>query len=63
MNEWIRACGSSSCVEVKFPGAFDESWVVVRSSDHPADFVSFSNEEWDTFVAAVKRGEFDREGL
>jgi Domain of unknown function (DUF397) len=53
---WRRACGTeSSCVEVAFIG--DE--VLVRSSsllDGPT--LSFTRDEWATFVVAVKNDEF-----
>jgi hypothetical protein len=34
--------------------------VEVRNSNARLEFATFTDEEWDTFVAAVKRGEFDR---
>ena len=55
---WSRAsrCASSGCVEARVIG--DE--VAVRNSKDPdGPTVSYDRQEWATFVAAVKAGEFD----
>ena len=55
--DWRRArsCASSSCVEV----AKVADRYLIRDSKHPkAEPLSFSADEWDTFVTGVKRDEF-----
>ena len=47
---------SDNCVEV----AFVESGIAVRDSKNPAGAVlSFSPDEWHSFVSGAKNGEFD----
>jgi hypothetical protein len=49
---------SPMCVEVN--GLDDEiGRIDVRSSQKSHVFVSFTPDEWDAFVAGVKKGEFD----
>ena len=55
--EWVRAsrCESNACVEVMEQyGA-----VIVRSSKRPEELLVVDSDEWATFIAAVKKGEFD----
>lgn len=48
-------CVSGECVAVGFiPGR-----VLVRHHGDPGQTLDFSNAEWMTFVAGVRRGEFD----
>lgn len=50
-------CAKDACVDVEFEGpVFDVPHVVV--SDAYGN-VSFTHEEWATFVQGVKAGEFD----
>lgn len=54
--KWIRACGTSTCVEVAQVG--DE--FLVRDSKNPRGSVlTFTRPEWEAFVAGVRAGEFD----
>jgi uncharacterized protein DUF397 len=57
MSEWRRArhCDSNGCVEVQDAG----SQVFLRSSEAPHNTAWLSRREWQEFVAAVKRGDFD----
>lgn len=61
--EWIKSsfCNTDhvtgNCVEANFPEA---GGVVVRSSTNPRSTVSFSDDEWDVFLAGVREGEFNR---
>jgi predicted secreted Zn-dependent protease len=48
-------CGSGACVEV----AQDAKAVYLRDSKDPAALLAFSRDEWESFVAGVKAGEFD----
>jgi hypothetical protein len=55
--EFRRAseCSYGDCVEAEvYP-----SMVRVRNSTRPGRIISFTAEEWRTFIAAVKKGEFD----
>lgn len=54
---WVRAskCESNTCVEV----AAEYGNILVRSSRARSFWVSFDDEEWTTFIAAAKAGEFD----
>jgi predicted secreted Zn-dependent protease len=59
--EWIRSskCDNSSgnCVEAAFlPGGV----VALRDSKHPHPVQTYDRDEWDTFIAGVKAGDFDR---
>jgi hypothetical protein len=46
-----------NCVEVAFP---DANTVAVRDSKNPAAGITqFTAAEWQSFIAAVKQGEFD----
>lgn len=56
---WRRAseCDNSGiCVEIHHTlnGA-----VLMRNSDYPADVMHFPKKNWDTFIAAIKAGDFD----
>jgi predicted secreted Zn-dependent protease len=48
-------CGTGACVEV----AQDVKAIYLRDSKDPAALLAFSHEEWKSFVAGVKAGEFD----
>jgi hypothetical protein len=48
-------CGSGACVEV----AQDAGAIYLRDSTDPAARLVFSHEEWKSFAAGVKAGEFD----
>ena len=54
---WRRSseCASGTCVEVaRIPGRY-----LIRDTKHPdATPLSFTDDEWDAFVRAVKRDEF-----
>lgn len=58
---WKHASGcdasSDNCVEVAH---LDEGVVCVRDSTDPTVVQHYGDAEWDTFVAGVKAGEFDR---
>lgn len=59
--EWKRSskCDNSSgnCVEVAFlPGGV----VALRDSKNPTPVQTYDRDEWDTFLAGAKAGEFDR---
>jgi hypothetical protein len=58
MSEWIKACARSACVEVLFPDHGQH--VLVRNSADPFGLLRFTPEEWDEFIAGVRRGAFDR---
>jgi hypothetical protein len=54
---WTRSssCSGGNCVEV----ASAAGQILVRNSKDPAaGMLSFSAEEWDAFIHAVKRDEF-----
>lgn len=52
-------CGTgASCVAVAFNGGNGN--VAVRSTTEPRTVSVFTATEWADFIAAVKRGEFDR---
>lgn len=56
--QWRKAkrCGSGACVEVATAG--DQFFV--RDSKHPEITpLQFSRAEWETFVGAVRGGDFD----
>jgi len=56
---WRRAsyCTNSGCVEVAFVG---NGRIAVRSSkEQDRQVLFFDSEEWQTFLAGVKAGEFD----
>lgn len=55
---WRRSskCSANDCVEV----AFHEGQVVVRDSkDDQGPVLSFAADEWRSFLAAARAGEFD----
>jgi hypothetical protein len=70
---WVRTrCESNSCVEVAEVGAqrcdtgscveaaaVGTGMVAIRSSLAPLDKLRVTREEWTTFVASVKAGDFD----
>jgi hypothetical protein len=50
-------CSFGSCVEV---GRSPDGTVLVRDTkDSSRHALTFTNDEWDAFVAGVKAGEFD----
>jgi hypothetical protein len=49
--------GSQGCVGV----SIQDHGIAVRDEKHPdGPMLRFNAFEWDTFIGAVKRGEFDR---
>jgi len=51
-----RLCNSGTCVEI----AVTDSQVYVRDNKHTEkEPLSFTHDEWRTFVGAVRAGEFD----
>lgn len=57
MSDWVKAkCETNLCVEAV---AIGEGTVAIRSSEVPRDKLLMSREEWVTFVAGVKAGDFD----
>jgi len=54
---WRRAskCGTNTCVEV---ARLEGRYLVRDSKDPGAATLSFSPEEWEAFVTAVKNDEF-----
>jgi hypothetical protein len=46
------------CVEVSLPEAAGQP-VLVRNSNVPGVLVSFTEDEWSTFLAGARAGEFD----
>ncbi|WP_189080394.1 DUF397 domain-containing protein [Mangrovihabitans endophyticus] len=52
---WRRACASGACIEVARRG--DE--YLLRDSKDPDAVLCFSEQEWFSFVAAVRAGELD----
>ena len=54
---WRRSseCTSGTCVEVaRVPGGY-----LIRDTKHPeSEPLSFTDDEWEVFVRAVKRDEF-----
>lgn len=56
---WRRStkCESAACVEIADLG--DD--VALRNSTDPGRNVVFSREDWRSFVAGVRAGEFDRQ--
>lgn len=64
MKLWRKSslCDSNACVEVAWILGGDSSSVsevAVRSSRNIFHTLSFTVEEWETFVEGVKAGEFD----
>jgi len=62
-NQWTKsskcAADQPSCVEVKAvrSGSFDG--VMVRSPDAADGVLYYSRDEWTTFLAGVRAGDFD----
>ncbi|MDP9862509.1 MULTISPECIES: DUF397 domain-containing protein [Streptosporangium] len=54
---WRSKCNNGTCVEIASQGG----WVGVRDSKDggTGPVLSFTQEEWSTFVKAVKNGAFD----
>jgi hypothetical protein len=54
--EWRKGseCASGTCVEV----AKGDDGVFVRDSKNPDVVLTFSPQEWDTFLDAAGKGEF-----
>ena len=63
MGPWVKAsgCGEAACVEVrKVPGiGLGTPTRLVRSSLGERRSIVVTEEEWQTFIAGVKTGEFD----
>jgi len=55
-GEWTSACNYGDCVQIR---RSENRLVAIRSSVLPEWVVVVSPEEWDEFVAAVKRGDLD----
>jgi len=54
-------CGGGNCVEA---GLLPDGEVSLRDTkDRTKEAHVFTAEEWDTFIAGVKSGEFDRANL
>jgi hypothetical protein len=51
------ACDTATCVEVGHSP--DTGYVYVRHSTEKDRFIVFLPDEWATFIAGVKAGEFD----
>ena len=47
--------GGDRCVEV----AFEEGAVHVRNSKQTSTVITFSPEEWEAFIAGIRKDEFD----
>ncbi|HEX5995986.1 MAG TPA: hypothetical protein VFY84_12660 [Jiangellales bacterium] len=57
MTYWIGACdGASACVEIR-PYA---GYVLARAGVDPCVTLPMTEAEWLEFLAAVKRGAFDK---
>jgi hypothetical protein len=58
--EWRRAtyCGSTSCIEV---AKVADRFLIRDSKDPGARPLSFTGDEWEAFVQAVKGNEFQFE--
>jgi hypothetical protein len=59
-NGWMKSSGchtSATCVEVRH----GMSMVYVRNSQHKGveEFLCFTHQEWEAFIAGVKNGDFD----
>ena len=54
---WVRSshCDANACIEVSRVGDF----VVIRGTEAPEWPTTVSVDEWATFVAGVKNGDFD----
>lgn len=54
---WRSRCNNGTCVEI----ASQDGWVGVRDgkAGGTGPVLSFTHEEWTTFVMAVKNGDFD----
>lgn len=50
-------CASAMCVDVV--RNLDDDGVLVRSTIHPDTVVAFTDDEWSSFMAAVKAGDWD----
>lgn len=57
--EWISACKADSpmCLEVAF---LEGGEVLLRSSTNPASTITVTDDEFATFLAGAKSGQFDR---
>jgi hypothetical protein len=57
-GNWHQAshCASNGCVEAR---AIDGEVTVRSSRDPDGPSVRYGRDEWNTFIAAVKAGEFD----
>lgn len=73
-TNWAKAsiCDSSGCVEIKFVKATDcgESShcvevapdgdrILIRDSNNPDLVLSFTRNEWESFLDGARKGEFD----
>jgi Domain of unknown function (DUF397) len=61
MAEWTRAkdCSANSCIEVR--GVFRGSEIEIREPTSGLG-LRFTRDEWSSFVAGVKAGDFDHIG-
>lgn len=55
MTEVTRGCDTSTCVEVRFGGAF----VWLFDTEHRAQQAQIPLESWRQFLVDVKAGKFD----
>lgn len=54
-RKWIRGSKCANCVEISTDG----SHILMRDSRHPDKVIPVLIDEFQSFVDAVKRGEFD----
>ena len=59
MGEWVRSssCGNGSGVEIQFVTMPSGRYVWLRATKSPTAVIEVA--EWEAFIAAVKKGEFD----
>lgn len=62
MSEWVRACNTHACVEVKLDVIASVAYVRDGTTLDDTE-LCFTRKEWEEFTDDVKRGLFDWDNL
>lgn len=58
-TKWLKACGTTSCIEVSVDSLEDVIGIRIKNPDYTSPVITATREEWETFKKDVKEGTFD----